>query len=113
MPVVSLDSIRKAADAKYGSLDIPLSDIDTVRLLNVLRISDENRAALMALQEKLNEDGADQKALLRDCIRLVAATPDQAQRLIDDIGDDLAVLVEVFGQYTEGTQAGEASASDS
>lgn len=112
MSIVSLQSIREAADVKYGSLDIPLDDDYAVKLLNPLRLSDENRAALIAAQDLLSADDADQKAILRDCIRLVAATGEQGERLIEAIGDDLAVLVEVFGEYTKGTQAGEASASD-
>jgi hypothetical protein len=110
LSTVTLDSIRAAAEAKYGSTDIDLGT-RTVKLLNPLRMPKKQRTALVAVQEKLNADGADQEALLSEALALVAESPVAAKALLAAIGDDLAVLVEVFKHYSEGTQAGEASAS--
>ena len=124
MATFTLDDIRNAAEAKYGSTDIQVGDV-LVRLLNPLRLSKTNRAALMATQKLLetkkedSEDGAeveeveevDQEETFHKIIVLVAETEFQAKALLDAIGDDLAQLASVFEMYSEGTQAGEASAS--
>ena len=114
MSTITLDSIRVAAEAKYGSTDIEVDDT-TVRLVNPLRLKREARDALMAVQKRLDvEDDAadlDQEALLAEAITLISATPAQAATLLAAIDGDLAVLAMVFNTYLEGTQAGEASAS--
>jgi hypothetical protein len=108
---ITLDTIRQAAEAKYGSTDIELASGEVVKLLNPLRMPKSRRDALRALQDRLGGDDADQEALLGEALGLVAETPGKAKKLVGEIGGDLAVLAEVFGQYTTGTQAGEASPS--
>lgn len=105
----SLDDIRNAAEAKYGS-----TDIDGVRLLNPLRLPKTKRDQLRELQDVMSaetpegEEPADQAEYMRDMLRLVAENPLAVERLIEAIGDDLAVLATVLETYTKGTQAGEA-----
>lgn len=132
MATFSLDSIREAADAKYGSLDIPLSDKDgdVVRLLNPLRMSEQQRAELQIIQNKLNdaaekdEDGdedapasedaiKEQTELINELLLCVAENKQAGQKLLDALGGDLAMTMIAFEKYTEGTQLGEASASQS
>lgn len=108
MAQFSLDDIRSAAEAKYGSCDIVIDERTTAKLVNPLRLSKDKRAKLMSLQDALDEEGADQEALLKDALRTVAEHPAQAKALLAVVGDDLAVLAEVFSRYTAGTQAGEA-----
>ena len=115
MPAFTLDDIRAAAEAKYGSTDIEVGG-RTVRLLNPLRLKKKNRDALMAVQKRLDAEDTDaaeldQEKLLSDAIGLVAETPAQAKALLDAVDGDLAVLAEIFETYGRGTQAGEASAS--
>lgn len=114
MAQFTLDDIRSAAELKYGSTDIVVGDT-TIRLLNPLRLSKAKRDELTALQKSAGEgeDGAevDQVEMLRDSLRLVAESPEKVEVLIDAVGDDLAVLAQVFASYGEGTQVGEASAS--
>lgn len=110
MATFSLDDIRAAAEAKYGSTDIETSK-GMVKLVNVLRLPKTKRDALMAIQDQLSADDADQEAILADAIRTVAETPKQAENLLAEVGADLAVLMEIFQAYTSGTQVGEASAS--
>ncbi len=107
MTAFTLDDIRAAADAKYGSTDIDLGD-RVVRLLNPLRLSQQDRAKLREVQHQLGAEDADQEALLTHALTLVAETPAAAKRLLTALGGDLGLLVEVFGRYAEGTQAGEA-----
>ena len=104
----TLDSIRAAAEAKYGSYDIDIDGTTTCRLLNPLRLSKENRDALQATQTALEAEGADQAVIMAEAIRLVAATPSQAEALLGAVEGDLAILAQIFQGYSEGTQAGEA-----
>src|SRR5690349_8995707 len=85
MATFSLDDIKAAAEAKYGS-----TDIDGCELLNPLRLPKKKRDALMDLQHELDKDGADQETLLADAIRLVAASKTKAEKLIEAIDGDLA-----------------------
>ncbi|MFF3017116.1 phage tail assembly protein [Streptomyces sp. NPDC057939] len=110
MASYSLDAIRAAAEARYGSTDIEL-DGDTVRLLNPLRLRKEKRTELTQLQDHMSGEDADQEELLSQAIRLVAEHPKAADKLLTAINGDLAVLAEIFDRYGKGTQAGEASAS--
>ncbi|XVS66063.1 phage tail assembly protein [Actinosynnema sp. CA-299493] len=115
MSSFSLDDIRKAADAKYGSTDIEVGDT-TVRLLNPLRMPKAQRDKLVNLQKDMETGGdeaaeVDQVAIFQNALRTVAETPAQAKVLISAIGDDLGVLAEVFERYTEGQSVGEASSS--
>ncbi|MGW0861297.1 phage tail assembly protein [Streptomyces sp. NPDC002611] len=113
MASFSLDSIRAAAEAKYGSTDIELADGFVVRLLNPLRLSKAARAELLNIQSKLDGDDVDQEAVLSEAIELVAENDTAAKRLLDEVGSDLALLAQIFATYGEGTQVGEASASQS
>ena len=116
----TLDDIRSAAEAKYGATVIENVGPDNrdVRLLNPLRLSKERRTELMSLQSKLDvdpkngEEAVDQEEILSGAIRLVAESDDQADALLSEINGDLAVLAQVFETYGNGTQLGEASASD-
>lgn len=114
MASYTLDSIRDAAEAQYGSTDITLGD-DVVRLLNPLRLPQDDRSKLVGLQKELNgaaeDEDLDQVELIQRAIRLVAENDAKATLLIDAIGDDLAVLAQVFETYGKATQVGEASAS--
>jgi hypothetical protein len=107
----SLADIQAAAEAKYSSTKINISDSETVELRNALRLGKDERKALTAVQGQLDEDGADQQDLMEQALVIVAASKAQGNALIKAIGGDLAVLAEVFAKYGEETQAGEASPS--
>ncbi|MEU0674469.1 phage tail assembly protein [Streptomyces sp. NPDC006172] len=113
MAVFSLDNIRAAAEAKYGSTDIELADGFVVRLLNPLRLSKADRTELLTIQTKLDGEDVDQEAVLSEAITLVAENKTAAKRLLDEVGSDLAVLAQIFDAYGTGTQVGEAVASQS
>ncbi|MGW8630607.1 phage tail assembly protein [Streptomyces sp. NPDC055793] len=114
MAQFTLDNIRAAADAKYGSTDIEVDEKTTVHLLNPLRLPKEKRTKLVALQDAMDAEGdVDQEELFSEAIRLVADHPKKAEALLTAVGGDLAVLAQIFETYGKGTQAGEASASAS
>lgn len=108
---ITLDDIRAAAEARYGSTDIDLGDGTVVKLLNPLRLPKEKRAKLTGLQDRLGVDGADQEALLAEALSTVAESPIKAAKLLKAVGGDLAVLASIFEAYSRGTQVGEASPS--
>ena len=104
----TLDDIREAAEKKYGSTDIDLSDTERVVLVNPLRLAKAKRDKLIALQEDMKADGADQGEILEDAIRLVAETDAQAEKLLTACDGDLTLLVEIFERYSGSVEAGEA-----
>lgn len=108
MSQFSLDDIRAAAEAKFGHMDITLSEDENVRLINVLRLPKEKRELVMKIDDRLDEEGADQGDVLADLIRTVSESEEQANKLIEAVGDDLSVLIQIFSDYTKGTQVGEA-----
>ncbi|MEU3265117.1 phage tail assembly protein [Streptomyces bacillaris] len=110
MASYTLDDIRAAAERKYGSTDIVCGE-DTVRLLNPLRLPKTRRDTLLGLQEEMGKEDADQAELLAQAIRTIAESEKSADKLLDAVAGDLAILAEIFGHYGESTQAGEASAS--
>ena len=113
MAQFSLDDIRAAADAKYGSTDIQVDEKTTVSLLNPLRLSKEKRDELSSLQNKLDseDEDVDQEQVLADAIRLVADNDKKVDVLLKAVGGDLALLAQIFETYGKGAQVGEASAS--
>ncbi|MFI2673991.1 phage tail assembly protein [Streptomyces albidoflavus] len=110
MASFTLDSIRAAAEAKYGSTDIDMPG-GPVRLLNPLRLGGKAREKLKGLQDRLTDEAEDQEVLMEETIRLVAESHPAAERLLKEVGGDLAVLAEIFERYSEGAQVGEASPS--
>ena len=104
----SLDDIRAAAEKKFGSLDVSLSDGRSVRLVNALQLPKEKRERLFALQAELGEDNADQEALLCDSLRVVATDGEAVEQLIREVDGNLALLIEIFSSYNKDTEAGEA-----
>lgn len=107
MASFTLDDIKAAADRKYASTEIDLGGF-TVELLNPLRLEDEKRDALFALQDVMDDEDTDQRKALEDALRLIVAKPIQGDKLIEALGGDLALLATVFQTWTEQTQAGEA-----
>ena len=110
--VVTLDSIREAAEKKYGSYDIDLGEDGVVRLLNPLRLSEGARNRLAALEEQEDEGDTDNVAeRLQETVRIIAESPEQAAKLIEAVNGDLGVLATIIEQYGDAAEVGEASPS--
>jgi hypothetical protein len=105
--VFKLDDLRASADKKFSSVTIEVGDRE-VRLINALQLSEGKRKELLAAQSRVSEDGASQVEVLSECLRIVADSPEGADALLDAVGDNLAVLVEIFSAYNKDTEAGEA-----
>lgn len=114
---VTLDTIRAAAELKYGGYAIALSETETLTLRNPLRMPKRERDAMGSLQERLNADTpegeaeVDQEEILSELLTLVADNKGLGQRFVDMLGGDLVLLMETFSQYGDKVQVGEASAS--
>lgn len=106
-----LEDIRAAAEKRFGSLNIELGDGSIVTLRNVLSLGKAQRDRVQALQETDAETLDAQISSIRETIKVVASSEAGAQKLLDMIGDDNRVLVQVMTAYQEQTQVGEASPS--
>lgn len=103
----SLDSIREAVNAKYANTRIEGGDYH-VLLVNALQLPKEKRDALSSIQDEMEKDDADQVQIFGNAIRTVATSEEHADRLLSEVGDNLAFLVEIFSRYSGSTQVGEA-----
>lgn len=114
MSTFTLDSIREAAEAQYGSTDIDLGG-SVVKLLNPLRMTKAKRDGLVAASERLSAEGedADQDAAFDEIFLLIAENEIAGQKLVDALDGDLGMKAVIFEKYQGGTQVGEASASQS
>lgn len=102
---LSLDTIREAAERKYGSVDLDLGDGNTVSLKNPLRMTKEERNRFQDVLSKYDvEDEEEQKD--SDPIDLfveafeVAGGPGTAEKLRNVFGEDAALYASLFEAYT-------------
>lgn len=116
--MASLDELRAEARKRYADYPVTLSNGTVVTLRAPLRLSSEARTALRGMQQQIStmqdaETYSDSSLLdlLRDMLITVADDEVGGKALVDEIGDDLAVLQTLFEDYSERTQAGEASHS--
>lgn|SRR5512139_702576 len=132
MAKVTLEQYRKAADEKYASFEIALDSKTTVTLRNPLRIGDEKVRRFNEIIEKMqelsskgtasedgwNEVGADEPEidtlelipLFVEVFRLVGDK--NVEKLIEAIDGDIIILREIFEDYAEAVNLGEASGSE-
>lgn len=115
---VTLDGLRQEASKRYADYPVRMDEHTTVVLRAPLRLSSEDRMSLRRMQTSISDMQDDPEysdahllEVLRNMIRTVADNRERAQVLVDAIGDDLAVLQTLFEDYSERTQAGEASHS--
>lgn len=112
MAEFTLAALREQSEKKFGTFRIPELDVE---LVNALRLSKDARARLKEATEAKEKAEAEQDVQehLSEVIRIVAKTPGQAEKLLKEIGDDVALLATVVENWSKGTQAGEASPSES
>ena len=103
----TLDALREVANTDYANTEVEV-DGENVVLLNPLQLPKEKREKLAEMQEAMEVEGADQVEVFGNVIRAVAEHDHLGEKLINAVGDNLALLVVIFNSYTKGTQAGEA-----
>lgn len=106
----TLDNLRAVAQKKYASTVIPFGEDndDSVELVNPIRLDKKKRDQLLALQDALQEDDADQEELLSNALKLVAKDKAAAKRFLAEVDGDLALLATVFEHYSGEVELGEA-----
>lgn len=108
MTTLTLDSIREAADRKYGGITIDLGD-EKVELRNPLRLSKGDRERLSKLEKSADED-ADPLDYFREMYEVLAGK-EGAKTLLKALGEDITLHMEVLSNLNTGVEAGEASPS--
>lgn len=103
---LDLDALRAEANKKYKNLVV-----SGVEFRGLIRMSKDERAEYQRLLAARNEaDGgvSDIVDFYRAMLLLTAADKVAAESLLNDIGDDAAVLDTLVTAYFEYTQVGEA-----
>lgn len=127
MATMTLDELRQDVEQRYGDFIVTLPDSVEVRLRSALRMPKEDRAKLRKLQQRFSDlqdetEGShdsdeardpdsiedDMLEVVRDQIIVLADNKSHARRLLDEIGDDLAMLMGLVQSYMETTMPGEA-----
>jgi hypothetical protein len=91
----SLDELRASVQAKYKPYEVDLGGGDVVVLEQALRLPKERRAEMRAAQDRMSADDAtedDIVAAMGDVFRAAAKDKAAVDRLLEQVGDDLAIL---------------------
>lgn len=125
MSALSLDDLRKGADAKYPDFEIEMEDGTVLGFKPVLRLPKPKRKAvadaldlkkrLEALPEDHDVDQAELMiSVLSDALKAAERSRGDFSKLAKWAGmDDLGMWLFLFEQYSEVTDPGEASPSES
>jgi hypothetical protein len=116
MPAINLSDIQKAAEKKFGDFEIHVGE-EVLYFSQALRMEKAKRRELakaMNLRERSQTDNDDDLYdVFKDAFRITARGEGTFDKLYAAVGDDPAVWQELFQEFTESTQAGEASPSES
>lgn len=117
--ILTLEDIADAAEAKFGSTDIPIGGA-TVKLVSPVRLGKLKREELLSLAKGSDktdeEDDADLEEVAAKYVRIIelaADTENHAELLLSKLRDedgsyDLAKLISVVQAYMKAQQVGEA-----
>lgn len=118
MATFTLTDLRNEVTKKYAPTIIENGD-DKYILQNLMQMEERKRRAIEQLVDSIQdepeagEDGSDaenQTEVFRQ-ILVAAEDNDRGEELLELLGDNLAMLVELVNSWMEGTQLGEASQS--
>lgn len=121
----TLDDLRAAVEEKYAPVRITLSDGKDVVLRNLLRLNKTERATVLDLleefrgvvseaedEEEINEEESVDKTLeTAQKILVAVADKGRGKKLVEELGDDLALTIEVVERWMEVVKPGEAQNS--
>ena len=102
---LDLDALRAEANNKYKNLVVR-----GVVFRGLMRVTKDERERFneMMAARKASEEQTDVTDFYRDMLMLVAEDKPAAEALLDEIGEDAAVLDTLVALYFERTQVGEA-----
>lgn len=108
---MKFNDLAKAADKKYAPLELDLPDESKVVLRLPLRLSREERKAITRAFDVKDEEEKDMLDIYTDVFRIVIEEKEAADKLLDLMGEDLAMYQELFAEFAERMQPGEAGSS--
>lgn len=112
MPKIVLSDIVNAADAKYGDYEVYLPGGEVLLFVPAMRLTKEKRAELadaLNIPARIEVDnGDDLYDIYRDAFRISEKVPGNYDKLAAVVGDDPAVWQDLFLNFNEELQAGEA-----
>lgn len=103
--------LAQAADKKYSPLELDLPDESQVVMRLPLRLSREERKAISKAFDIKDEEEKDMLDIYEEVFRIVIEDKTAADKLIDLLGEDLALYQELFAEFAERMQPGEAGSS--
>lgn len=101
---LDLDALRAEANSKYKNLVVR-----GVVFRGLMRVSKDERERFneLAAARRAGEEQTDVTEFYRNMLMLVAEDKAEAENLLDEIGEDAAVLDTLVSLYFERTQVGE------
>lgn len=103
--------LASAADKKYSPLELDLPDETKVAMRLPLRLSREERKAITKAFDIKDEEEKDMLDIYTDVFRIVIEDKKSADKLLELLGEDLALYQELFAEFAERMQPGEAGSS--
>lgn len=103
--------LAKAADKKYAPLELDLPDESKVVMRLPLRLSREERKSISKAFDLKDEEEKDMLDIYSEVFRIVIEDEKSADKLLDLLGEDLALYQELFAEFAERMQPGEAGSS--
>lgn len=118
----TFDELVQKSEEKFKSFEVEL-DGNVVRFENIIRLPKDTRDKLMSAEKelgKLLEEHKDDEAFdsldvqienLRERLRLLSMDTKGVNALLKKVGNNAALLMEIYDAYWEETEAGEAPGS--
>ena len=109
MATFSLSDLKNEVSKKYAPTVVENGD-DSFTLQNMLQLPSERRDSVLELIEGVDGEDVtldDQLKVFKDII-LAVEINDRGQELLDLLGDNSALILELVNTWMEGSQLGEA-----
>lgn len=119
--VFTLDALREEVEKEFAPIELVVSDGTTITLRNLLRLPKKERGVVLEklkVLESLDKEGESQDAGEVDLLASTAAeilvlVSDNGEKLAEELGDDLSIVLKVLNVWMESSQPGEAEPSPS
>lgn len=112
MPKIVLADIQNAANQKHSDFEVHLPDGNVILFVPALRLPKAKRLELadaMDIPKRAeNDNGDDLYDVYRDAFRISEKAAGNYDKLVAAVGDDPAVWQELFVEFQEVVQSGEA-----
>lgn len=112
MATFTLDALKEQVAKKYSPVVITAGD-DEFSLENILQLPEKKRKQVEKLTAVLDDDSEDLDVMLgtfKDIIRAIEKN-DRGDDLLELVGDNSALLMEIALEWMDSTQVGEAGQS--